>query len=48
MGEAGELAYEKSNLVRNVTMFRHIRYLLIHGMADGLSKIIINTKDHYK
>ncbi|KAM3720792.1 Dipeptidyl peptidase family member [Dirofilaria immitis] len=34
MGDASELAYEKANLVRNVSMFKEIKFLLVHGMSD--------------
>ncbi|VDK40705.1 unnamed protein product [Gongylonema pulchrum] len=37
MGDASELAYERANLVRNVSMFKHVKFLLVHGTADGKS-----------
>lgn len=36
MGAASQLAYEKANLVRNVSMFKRVKFLLVHGTADGL------------
>uniref|UniRef100_A0A8R1XPH9 Uncharacterized protein n=1 Tax=Onchocerca volvulus TaxID=6282 RepID=A0A8R1XPH9_ONCVO len=34
MGGASELAYEQANLIRNVSMFKEVKFLLVHGMAD--------------
>ncbi|MFH4975137.1 hypothetical protein AB6A40_001846 [Gnathostoma spinigerum] len=34
MGAASELAYEKTDATRNVTNFRNIKYLLVHGLSD--------------
>ncbi|VBB25576.1 unnamed protein product [Acanthocheilonema viteae] len=34
MGDASELAYEQANLVRNVSMFKEVQFLLVHGMSD--------------
>uniref|UniRef100_A0A158Q888 Dipeptidyl peptidase 4 n=1 Tax=Elaeophora elaphi TaxID=1147741 RepID=A0A158Q888_9BILA len=35
MGDASELEYEKANLMRNVSMFKEVPLLLVHGLADG-------------
>ncbi|VDO08472.1 unnamed protein product [Brugia timori] len=35
MGNASELAYEQANLIRNVSMFKEVQFLLVHGMSDG-------------
>ncbi|VDN50245.1 unnamed protein product [Dracunculus medinensis] len=35
MGDASETAYEKANILRNVSNFRNVKYLLVHGLADG-------------
>uniref|UniRef100_A0A914RG55 Peptidase S9 prolyl oligopeptidase catalytic domain-containing protein n=1 Tax=Parascaris equorum TaxID=6256 RepID=A0A914RG55_PAREQ len=35
MGAANELAYERTDLMRNVSSFRNVRFLLVHGIADG-------------
>lgn len=35
MGDANELAYERANLIRNVSMFKNVQFLLVHGMSDG-------------
>uniref|UniRef100_A0A915CFT9 Dipeptidyl peptidase family member 1 n=1 Tax=Parascaris univalens TaxID=6257 RepID=A0A915CFT9_PARUN len=34
MGAANELAYERTDLMRNVSSFRNVRFLLVHGIAD--------------
>ncbi|KAK6106102.1 Dipeptidyl peptidase IV (DPP IV) N-terminal region family protein [Brugia pahangi] len=34
MGNASELAYEQANLIRNVSMFKEVQFLLVHGMSD--------------
>ncbi|CAG9534894.1 unnamed protein product [Cercopithifilaria johnstoni] len=34
MGDASALAYERTNLVRNVSMFKEVQFLLAHGMSD--------------
>ncbi|VDM26021.1 unnamed protein product [Toxocara canis] len=38
MGAANELAYERTDLMRNVSNFRNVRFLLVHGLADGLTE----------
>lgn len=35
MGAASELAYERANLVKNVSMFKNVQFMLVHGTADG-------------
>lgn len=35
MGDASELAYERASLIRNVSMFKEVQFLLVHGMSDG-------------
>ncbi|VDK68501.1 unnamed protein product [Litomosoides sigmodontis] len=34
MGDASELAYERASLIRNVSMFKGVQFLLVHGMSD--------------
>lgn len=35
MGEASSEAYERTDLTRNVSVFRKVPYLLAHGTSDG-------------
>uniref|UniRef100_A0A158PNN6 Dipeptidyl peptidase family member 1 (inferred by orthology to a C. elegans protein) n=1 Tax=Anisakis simplex TaxID=6269 RepID=A0A158PNN6_ANISI len=34
MGAADELAYEKTDVMRNVSAFKDVQFLLVHGIAD--------------
>ncbi|VDD92007.1 unnamed protein product [Enterobius vermicularis] len=34
MGNASTLAYDRTDLMRNVTKFKNVQYLIIHGTAD--------------
>lgn len=46
MGDAGELAYEQASLIRNVSMFKEVQFLLVHGMSDG-EKIYKPSLDYF-
>ncbi|VDM95770.1 unnamed protein product [Thelazia callipaeda] len=34
MGGASEISYEHASIVKNVTMFKRVMFLLVHGIAD--------------
>uniref|UniRef100_A0A1I7VEA1 Dipeptidyl aminopeptidase-like protein 6 n=1 Tax=Loa loa TaxID=7209 RepID=A0A1I7VEA1_LOALO len=34
MGDASEHAYEQASLIRNVSMFKEVQFLLVHGISD--------------